>query len=86
MIEAVFSLSIEKTGEPTINQMYLNNEKYNNIRISQSMMPPTVNRKPIQLSWRRVSHTYNPVSFVSHSMAALADFEKKYMLTPNRMA
>ena len=50
MIDAVFSLKNEKTGDPMINQMYLNREKYKSIRTSQSITPPMVNKNPIQLS------------------------------------
>ena len=86
IIEAVFSLRKEKTGEPMISQMYLNNEKYKSINSSQSIIPPTVNKKPIQLLSSLFSQPCKPVSIVSHSMAALADLEKKYMLKAKRMA
>ena len=50
------------------------------------MIPPTVNRKPTQLFSSLFSHPLNPVSIVSHSMAAFADLEKKYILIAKRTA
>jgi hypothetical protein len=73
-------------GDPMINQMYLKSEKYKSINSSQSIIPPTVKRKPIQLLSNLVSHPLSPVSMVSHSIAALADLEKKYMLVAKRKA
>jgi hypothetical protein len=66
--------------------MYLNNEKYKSIKSSQSMIPPTVKRKPIQLLSNLFNHPLSPVSIVNHSIAALADLEKKYMLMVKSMA
>ena len=69
-----------------ISHIYLNKEKYKSINKSQSMIPPTVNRKPIQLLSNLFNHPLKPVSMDSHSIAALADFEKKYMLIAKRRA
>jgi len=86
IIEAVFSLRKEKTGDPMISQMYLNREKYKSINSSQSIIPPTVNKKPTQLFSSLFNQPCKPVSIVSHSIAAFADLEKKYMLTTKRIA